>query len=328
MRVPAALSALCFLLSLPAVLPAQNAPAFSRSAEGSRLYYYVTPRSALETEVHTVPPTDGARFDRLKALFADKGCDGDQLRSQPVNGKNTGPANLICIWPGSSDSTVVVLAEYQHQGKGQGAVENWSGAALLPCLYFAMQARPRENTWVFVESAGKSGAASYLRSLSGEQKKKIRAMVAINSLGLSPALPFYSPNPESIYLPAAVAHLQMTLALATLSDRGVPRPQALSPYPWLPSDDTQPFRYSHVPGILLDSVSEKDARVPGSARDTAAAIDGNAYYMNYRAIAVFLTALDALAAKLRGDDALWHGEQGQFHLNGNDFPPGTYVPEL
>lgn len=320
MRVPAALSALCFVLGLPTVLPAHNAPAPPPASTSSRLYYYVTPRSTLETEVHTVPPTDEARFDRLKALFADKGCGGDQLRSQAINGRNGGLANLICIWPGSSDSTVVVLAEYQHQGKGQSAVENWSGAALLPYLYFAMQARPRENTWVFVESAGKSGAAGYLRSLNGKQRKMIRAMVAISSLGLSPALRFYSPDPESIYLPAGVAHLQMTLALATLSDRGVPRPEALSPFPWLPSDDTQPFRYSHVPGILLDSVSEQDAGVPGSARDAAAAIDGNAYFMNYRAIAVFLTALDELAAKLKGDDPLWHGEQGQFHLDGNDLP--------
>jgi hypothetical protein len=94
----------------------------------------------------------------------------------------------------------VVLAEYQHKGKGEGAIENWSGAVLLPYLYFAMQARPRENTWVFVESGGKSGVADYVHSLSAEQKKQIRSMVVLTSLGVSPVILFYSPV-EDVYLP-------------------------------------------------------------------------------------------------------------------------------
>lgn len=108
--------------------------------------------------------------------------------------------------------------------------------------------------------------------------------------------------PASVLAPAAIVHLQMTLGLATLSDSRVPRPEALSPFQWLAADDTQPFRYSDVPGIVLDSISAQDAGLPGSPRDTAEAIDANAYFMNYRAIAAFLTGLDALAAKLKGED--------------------------
>ncbi len=321
MRLSPVLPALCLALALPPVARAQIAPsAPAPSGASSRLYYYATPRSTLATEVHNVPAGNQARFDHLQALFSDKGCSGDQLRIQPLQDKHGGPANLICSWPGSSPNSVVVLAEYQRLGKGQSAVENWSGAVLLPYLYFAMQARPRDNTWVFVESGSKSGAAAYVRSLSGQQKKQIRALVELDSLGVSPVLRFFTPDPEQIYLPAPAAHLQMTLALATLSDLRVPRPQALNPSRWLDGDDTQPFRYSHVPCILLDSISDQDAGVPGSARDTPDAIDANAYFMNYRAIAAFLTGLDALASRLRGDDPFWHGEQGEFHLDLNDLP--------
>jgi hypothetical protein len=319
MNAAAVLSALCLALPLP--FSAQSSPPSpAHSATDTRLYYYATPRSTLETEVHSIPETDEARFEHLKALFADKGCSGDQLRVQPLHNRRGGPGTLICTWPGNSADTVVVLAEYQHQGKGQGAVENWSGAVLLPYLYFAMQARQRQNTWIFVEAGSKGSAAEYVHSLSGEQKKQIRAMVALTGLGVSPITRYFSPNPESPYLSAAVVHLQMTLALTALSDLKAPFPQFLSPLRWLSADDTQPFRYSHVPCILLDSISGQDAGLPGSTRDTAAAIDGNAYFMNYRIIAVFLAGLDALAGKLDVDDRFWRGEGGTFHFNPDDLP--------
>ena len=306
-----------FILSL-AGLSRQTTPA--PSSANARLYYYTTPRSTLEAEVHTVPPTDQARFDRLKALFNDAGCSGDQLKTEPATRKQNAPANLICTWPGNSAAGVVVVAEYLHEGKGQGAIENWSGAALLPRLYLAMQARPRENNWVFVESAGRAGDIAWIHSLTGKQKKQIRAMVALTSLGVTPVLRYYSPHPEEVYLPAPLARLQMTLALTTLSDMRVPRPELVNPWRWLPFDDTEPFRYSHVPSIILHSIADNDSGLPGSVHDTAAAINGNDYFMNYRAVAVFLVGLDSLAAKLQKDDRIWHGEGGQFHLDPNDLP--------
>lgn len=320
MRSPAVLCWICLPLIPLLALRAQHASQLSSAPLDSRLYYYATPRSTLEAEVHTVPATNQARFEHLQALFSDKGCTGNQLRVQPIGDKPGSPANLICTWPGKTASTVVVLAEYEHQGKGQSAVENWSGAALLPYLYFAVQARLRENNWVFVESGSKDGAAAYVRSLTAEQKKQIRAMVVLDSLGVSPTTHFFTANPESPYLPTPAVHLQMALLLASISDERAPRPEPLNPWRWIVSDDTQPFRYSHIPCILLHSISESDVSLPGSVRDTPEAIDGNSYYSNYRTVAVFLTALDLLAAKLAADDPFWHGHGPQFHLNLNDLP--------
>lgn len=302
--------------SAQAATPAQPPP-----ASGSRLYYFSTPENTLATEVHTIPPDDPSRFDHLRSVFTDKGCAADQLQIQPVDDKHRAtPGNLICTWPGNSPNTIVVLAPYPRAGKGQGAVENWSGAVLLPYLYYAIQARPRENTWVFIESAGKDGPAVYIRSLTPTQRHQIRAMIELDSFGVSPVTRFYSPAPDSDYLSAPVVHLQMTMALASLSDNRVPHPQATSPLRWLPSDDTQPFRYTHVPCLIIHSIADNDAGLPGSLRDTTAAIDTHAYDQNYRAIAVFLVALDALASRLNTNDPIWHGEAGEFHLDLNDLP--------
>jgi hypothetical protein len=285
----------------------------------SRLYYVTTPRSTLEIEAHSVPADDEGRFAHLKAEFAKAGCGDDMMRVQPVVEKPGAAANLICTWPGNSAFSIVVVAHYRHEGKGEGAIENWSGAILLPYLYLAVQAQPRENTFVFLESYGEAGTADYMKSLTREQKRQIRAVVSVEALGVSPVTRYYTPYPDTRWMPASSVHLKIALLLATLADNRVARPDAVTPH-WLSIDDSQPFRYSDVPCILLHSIPYQSAALPGSRNDTAAAVDGNAYYQNYRAIAVYLVDLDRLAEKLKSDDPVWHGVGGQFHLDLNDLP--------
>lgn len=297
----------------------------SATGSQSRFYYITTPRSTLDIEAHSVPATDEDRFAHLKSAFAGVGCGAEQMRIQPVREKSVmeksaaGAANLICTWPGDSPFTIVVVAHYRHEGKGEGAVENWSGAILLPYLYLAVQARPRENTFVFLESYREAGVVDYMKALTREQKGRIRAVVSVEALGVSPVARFYTPYPESRWMPASSVHLQIALLLAALADDRVPRPEADIPR-WLSVDDTQPFRYSMIPCIVIHSVPDESAALPGSRNDTAAAIDGNAYYQNYRAIAVYLLELDRVAARLKSDDPVWHGAGGQYHLDLNDLP--------
>jgi hypothetical protein len=272
----------------------------------TRFNYYSTPRSVLETQVHTIPPTDAARFLRLKDAFANAGCNGAQMKIQTVAEKRGPPGyNLICTWPGETAFTTVVVAHYRGAREGQGAIESWSGAVLLPYLFLAMQAQPRQNTWVFVESYGKTGTAEYMKSLNNREKRQIRAMVALDGLGVEPVVRFYTPYPDTPYIPPDSVHLQMALLLSSMADSRVPRPESTSPMTWLSVDDTQPFRYREIPAIVLHSVPNADATLPGSARDTANAVDGNAYFQNYRAIAIYLVDLDSLAALLGEDATVW-----------------------
>ncbi|HEX4006139.1 MAG TPA: M28 family peptidase [Acidobacteriaceae bacterium] len=284
----------------------------SRSAFPTRFNYYSTPRSTLETQVHSIPATDIGRFVRLKDAFANAGCSGDAMKVQAVTEKRGSSSfNLICTWPADSPDVTVVVAHYRGAGSGQGAVENWSGALLLPYLYFAMEAQPRENTWVFVESSGKAGTAAYFRSLSRKQQRQIRAMVSLDGLGVGNVVRFYTPFPDTPYLPPDSVHLQMVLLLASLSDDRVPRPEPTNPMTWLTDDDTQPFRYREIPSIVLHSVPVEEAALPGSVNDTAAAVDGNAYFQNYRAIAIFLVDLDSLAASLDRESDIWNSVDAQ-----------------
>ena len=104
-------------------------------AKSRTLFFYTSPRTVVEMEVHSVPGSDADRLSRLRDDFASVECGGGRMQEQPVPGKHgESGTNLICTWPGTTPGAIVVVAHYEHEGKGQAAVADWSGAALLPFL--------------------------------------------------------------------------------------------------------------------------------------------------------------------------------------------------
>src|SRR6476661_8141670 len=131
---------------------------------------------------------DSHREATLKSFFESAGCAGEQLSEQPV--KHLRQPNLICILPGDTDSVILVGAHYDHVDAGDGVVDNWSGASMLPSLYQALNAGKRWYTLVFAAFAGEEqglvGSQYYVKNLAPENLKKIRAMICIDTLGLGP----------------------------------------------------------------------------------------------------------------------------------------------
>ena len=298
----------------------QTPAAQPQAAPQTRFYYYKTPESDLDAFVHAVPATDADRLTALRNAFTKVDCTGDRLQTEPVDEKHdAGAQNLICTWPSASPDSIVVVAHYTRHGKGDSALDDWSGAALLPALCLAMQVQARRNQWIFLESAGGRGDAAFLKSLPASAKAHIRAVIALDALGLDPRLRFFTPSDNQDPSLGEI-HLEMEVLVASLLDRGISQPQLIDPGRWLDTDDTQPFRYAHIPVILLHSVPPKQGDVPDSKKDLPSVIDANAYDENYRAIAVFMVALDRDAAMLNvADDKFWNSGPG-YRLNLDDLP--------
>src|SRR5450432_3522563 len=74
--------------------------------------------------------------------------------------------------------------------KGDGVVDNWSGASLLPSLYEAVKVEPRKHTYIFIgftdEEKGEIGSHFYARQTTREQVAATDAMVNMDTLGLAP----------------------------------------------------------------------------------------------------------------------------------------------
>jgi len=99
------------------------------------------PQQVVESRLQRYAGDDAQRAATLKEVFAEAGCTGSHLTEQPVKGSKL--SNIICVLPGSGDRIIIVGAHYDHISAGDGVVDNWSGASLLPSLYEAIKIDPR-----------------------------------------------------------------------------------------------------------------------------------------------------------------------------------------
>src|SRR5262249_19343211 len=122
----------------------------------------------------------------LKNLFDQAGCRGPNLTEQTINAKV--PPNLICSLPGQTADVIVVGAHFDHVEVGDGVVDNWSGAALLPSLFRSLAGDPRTHTLVFIgfteEEQGLRGSLYYVAHIKREDRSRIKTMINMDSLGL------------------------------------------------------------------------------------------------------------------------------------------------
>lgn len=248
-------------------------------------------RHSVDLLLAPVPQTDPLRLAQLRQTFLDLECRPPHLREQPAPGGK----NLLCTLPGiasgrdPSAGMILVLAQYRHQGPGQSAADNWSGAITLPFLYHALTFIPRKHTYVFAEVDGETGANALFDSLTPAQRGVIRGVIALDALGMGPLQYYINPNDSSGFLDQMFLASQLRKAAA---DQRVNAPVAAIPGSWLKEDVTREFRHGEIPSILLQSVPWSTRDLPGSARDTADAIDHNAYMANLMLLDYYIVELD------------------------------------
>jgi hypothetical protein len=279
---PAKLMRAHALLLLVTLAAAANGP-----EQRHRIFFWTLKPQDVVSLVRHVPQVDSIRLAQLRQTFEDMSCKGDDLREQAT----AAGKNLLCTLPGSSTETILFVAHYEHSGRGKSAIENWSGATMLPFLFHALMAAPRTHTFVFAELDGEAGAQTYLQSLTHLQRQALKAVVAVDALGLGP-LSFYL-RPNSFVASPTELLLQSTLFLAA-QEKGVPAPKVQIPGGWFKIDDTRHFRFTNIPSILVHSVDHDTRDIPGSEHDTLEAINGDAYFTAYSLLCYYIAELDEI----------------------------------
>jgi hypothetical protein len=289
------------LLLVLSLLIAFTASAQSRGAASARehrrpnIVFWKTSPKSVDLLLGHVPQTDAIRLAQLKQTFTDLQCGSKRLQEQTApEGKN-----LLCTLPAAGPKTasgkddpsiILVLAHYERDGPGRGAVEDWSGALMLPFLYHALSAAPHRHTFIFAEVDGESGAAALFNSFTAAERHEILGVVALDALGLGPARFYINPNDSCAYL--AWTRLEQPLLQAT-SDQRLPAPDETLPGSWSKIDVTRVFRHHDVPSILVHSVAWSTRDTPGSVRDTESAIDRDIYMRTITLLADYAVELDA-----------------------------------
>jgi hypothetical protein len=275
----AMLSGLRTALPMVLVLALLMAPA----ASAQRVTFHVSEPEVLEQRLKEVARSNRDRKLRLAAMMEEAGCAGEALTRQAVKGSRL--PNVICTLPGEGAGVIVVGAHYDKVSVGMGAVDNWSGTVLLPGLVESLLRMPRRHTFVVVgftdEEKGLVGSRGYLTLLSDEQRAEIRAMINLDTLGLSPT---------KGWLSRADKHLAERLA-ATAAAVGLP-------LEWVNVDavgssDSESFRARGIPAITIHSLTQETLPILHSTRDTLAAVRFQDLYETYRLMAAYLAVLDA-----------------------------------
>ncbi len=263
-------------LLVPVVVLACAAPAGAQvPAEYQRL-----DREVILKRLHTVVRGDQARLAKLKELFERAGCRGEQLTEQPVPELEL--PNLVCRLPGEAGGIIVVGAHYGAHPAGDGAVDNWSGAALLPSLYQSLRGRSRRHTFLFVGFAGGEpkhrGSKTFARSL---RKRDIRAMINLESIGMVRPLAWDYSNERRL-----ARYLNRVSRTSML-------PVDVMPPEKLGKTDAQAFARRGIPALTIHSVSPSNYMIRRDERDIVEAIRENEYYETYALAAAYLAYLDA-----------------------------------
>jgi Iap family predicted aminopeptidase len=235
----------------------------------------------LEERLQRAHPKVWERYQRLRDLFRDAGCT--ELREQKVKGSKE--PNLICPVAGTGEAPrrIVVGAHYDCAG-GDGIIDNWTGAVLLPILAEFMREKPRRHSFEFVgfaaEEKGLLGSNSYLKSIAPEERKQIAAVITMDSLGLSPTKCWPNSSHKELMGAAWAVAQAMKLEFAGVN------PDAVG------STDSIVFHRAGLPVLSLHSLTQETWQIVNSQRDARASLSWKDYYDTHRLVSALLSYLD------------------------------------
>src|SRR6185436_301314 len=177
----------------------------------------------------------------------------------------------------------IVGAHFDHFG-GDGIVDNWSGAVLLPSLYSFLRKNPPRHTFEFIgfaaEEKGLLGSRAYLKSIPKGDRTQIAAGIFMDSLGMTPTK--FWPNSSSEELVRAAS----ILARALKQDfRGVNVDE-------VGTTDSMVFKDAKIPVLSLHSITQKTWPLINGPKDLWPAISWKDYYDTHRLVSALLVYLD------------------------------------
>jgi hypothetical protein len=257
---------------------------FAALASAQPVTYSYLREGVLEERLKRAHKSIPERYKRLRALFEETGCQAPALREQPVRGSKE--PNLICdvAGLGASQTKIIVGAHFDAAG-GDGVVDNWTGAILLPSLAEGIRNSSPRHRFEFVgfaaEEKGLLGSQAYLKAIPKPERAGIATVITIDSLGLS----YTKFWPSSSSPPLVDAARRVANALQ-LQFSGVNVDQ-------VGTTDSMIFFREKIPVLSLHSVTQQTWPLINGPFDVWSAISWRDYYDTHRLVSALLAYLDA-----------------------------------
>ncbi len=252
-------------------------------ASADRVEFITLNEGVLQQRLQLAHKNNQERYRRLVKLFEDTGCPSEWRHEQKVKGSKE--PNILCDVPGNGESpnTILVGAHFDANG-GDGVIDNWSGAILLPSLAGFMRRSPRRHKFEFIGFAGEEkgllGSRTYVKALSKEEREQVAAVVTMDSLGLTSTKCW--PNGSTASLISAAANVAAALKL----DFGGVNVDRVG------TTDSAIFKGAHIPVLSLHSVTQETWKTINGPKDVWSAVSWKDYYDTHRLISALLVHLD------------------------------------
>ncbi len=266
----------------PAQIAPPLAPEVTNSLPSVTFTMPLVPASVLLKRLEQFQGSNLDRESTLRTIFSQAGC----LKAN-ISTVGTGthqPPDVVCALPGESPGEIIVGGHFDYVKAGDGVVDDWSGASLLPTLYQSLSKTPHRHTFLFIgfsnEEKGLIGSKYYVARLSQQQKAGIRAMVNLECLGLNDAEVWaHHADPQLLRKLFQTAQaLRFPLPIVNVERVG--------------TDDAESFRERHLPTITIHSLTQRTVGIIHSRNDRISAINMGYYYENYRLVDAYLLYLD------------------------------------
>ncbi len=249
----------------------------------TQAHFRLASREVVAERLKSFSTKNTEREGLIHRWLRESGCKDSNLTEQSLEHKL--PPNVICVLPGETREVIVVGAHTDHVIEfGDGVVDNWTGASLLPSLLYSLTAQRRHHTFIFVgfsaEEKGLVGSAYYAGHLTSEQRTHVAAVVNMDSLGL---------GPTEVWATRADKVLLDSLAAVAAASK---LPLTAMNVDHLGSADSESFAPYQIPRITLHSVTQETWPILHSPRDKLDAIKIKDYYDSYHLIAAYLAYLD------------------------------------
>lgn len=255
------------------------------TAGAEAVHYRQISREVIEGRLRRYAGSNAQREATLKNMFAQAGCDDQHLSEQPVKGSKL--PNVICVLPGSSDKVIIVGAHFDRAPEGDGVVDNWSSASLLPSLYEALKDQPRAHTYIFIgftdEERGEIGSRFYARQMTQPQVAATEEMVNMDTLGLGPTKVWATHSDKRLTEVLLYTANQLHLSVEGVSVEKIGA-----------STDSEQFAERKIPRITIHSYTQKDfdSHILHSPKDNLSAMHLDDYYQTCRLVTAYLAVLD------------------------------------
>ena len=249
--------------------------------------YRAASRAVVQARLQKYGGSNQQRESTFKQRFGEAGCDDQHLSEQHVKGPQL--PNVVCFLPGSSEKIIIAGAHFDRVSEGDGVVDNWSGASLLPSLYEAVKVEPRKHTYIFIgfteEEKGEIGSHYYARQMTREQVAATDAMVNMDTLGLAPTEVWATHSDKDLIsrLVKIARFLNAPVTAANVERIGG-------------DTDSEQFAERKIPSITIHSLTQKtwDAHILHSSKDKLSAMNLDDYYQTYGLLAAYVAYLDQI----------------------------------